>query len=383
MARLPAVVEVEELPEPDRLDGFPHPRETRNLYGFEAAEARFAAAFASGRMHHAWLLCGPRGTGKATFAYRAARHVLAAPAARDAFGQSLDVAPDNRAARLVATLSHPDLLVIRRPWDPKAKRLRTEIVVEEVRRLRSFLTLSREPDQWRVVIVDPADDLNVSAANAILKSLEEPPARTVFFLISSSMGQLLPTIRSRCRVLSIRGLHRDAFRRAVAQALTASGEEIAASVPAPGEWPLLETLSGGSVQQALSLHAAKGLDLYNRLAGHIGALPGAEWGKIHALADELASPAAEARFELFHGLLLGLLARMVRQASAPIGEGEAIVEEARLSARLRGQGTLAAWAQLWETLVAEKADADALNLDRKALILGAFERIAALMPAGR
>jgi DNA polymerase-3 subunit delta' len=157
-------------------------------------------------MHHAWLLGGRKGIGKATLAYRFARAALAHPSERQSDRASLDIAEDTRASRQVRALSHPGLLVLRRPYDDKGKRFAASIPIDEVRRLRSFLSHSAGEDAWRVVIVDEANELNVNAANALLKSLEEPPARAVFLLVSSAPGQLLPTIRSRCRALSFQPL---------------------------------------------------------------------------------------------------------------------------------------------------------------------------------
>ena len=165
-----------------------------------------AEAFASGRMHHAWLLAGRAGIGKATLAYRLARHVLARPDERDHSGKSLEVPTDSAAARQVAALSHPGLLVLRRPYDTKSKRFVSAIPVDEVRRLKSFLGLTSGENAWRVVIVDTADELNLNAANALLKSLEEPPRRALFMLVASEPSGLLPTIRSRCRRLDLQPL---------------------------------------------------------------------------------------------------------------------------------------------------------------------------------
>ena len=182
MARAPQLQEIEATPEADRLEGFPHPRETQRLAGHLAAQQAVRQAFAEGRVHHAWLLAGREGIGKATLGYRIARFVLARPEER-AEG-TLDVPPGSVAARQVTALSHPGLLVLRRPWDAKAKRHTTSIPVDEVRRLKSFLAHSAGPGAWRVVIVDQADELNTNAANALLKSLEEPPPNALFLLVS-------------------------------------------------------------------------------------------------------------------------------------------------------------------------------------------------------
>lgn len=369
MARAPALQGIEELPEADRLEGFPHPRHTATLSGHEAAERMLAAAFAGRRLHHAWLLTGPEGIGKATLAYRFARHVLAEPAEREADGAGLGVGEEARTSRQVRALSHPGLLVLRRPYDAKARRFPVSIPIDEVRRLRSFFALRAEGEAWRVVIVDRADELSASAANALLKSLEEPPVRTLFLLISSEPGGLLPTIRSRCRTLALAPLGGAPLRQAVLQALAASGS----AEPQAGDWRALERLADGSVRRALALIASGGLELNARLLGLVTGLPALDWSQVHALAEELAPAAAEQRLELFFELLLGLLARTVRTAAT--GGGDA--EEAKIVGRLGGERRLASLAELWETLAREKAEALALNLDRKSLVLGTFARLEA------
>ncbi len=373
MARAISAAETEDIPESDRLDGFPHPRMTARLYGHDACEAAFAEGFASKRLHHGWLVTGAEGTGKATLAYRMARFLLANPGDRDLFGQSLDVSEDSSASRQVRALAHPGLMLLRRPYDIKFKRFKTEIPVDDVRRLRSFLSLTAAEGQYRVVLIDTADDLNASAANAVLKSLEEPPARTVFILLSSSPGRLLPTIRSRCRTLHLNPLSPDTLKRAVAQAIAASSDDVTASVPAGDDWLMLERLAGGSVRRVLSLQAAGGLDLQRRLDGLVLGLPHIDWTAVHTLADEVSSVAAETKFYLLQSLLSGLVARLVRAQATGAGAPADIT----LAQRLIGAERLAAWASLWETQAAENAVVEALNLDRKSLILQAFARLEA------
>jgi DNA polymerase-3 subunit delta' len=378
MPRAPAVAEIEDYPEADRLDGFLHPRQTARVYGHEDAERRFAGAFSQGRLHHAWLICGPEGIGKATFAYMIARFLLAPPCDRDLLGASLEIGADTGAARQVRALSHPDLFVIRRPYDLKLKKLRGEITVDEVRKLKIFLGLTAGEGEWRVVIVDTIDDMNANAANALLKSLEEPPTRTVFLLVSPSPGRLLPTIRSRCRTLALTPLAGETLKKAVQQALSASGDEIGASAtPDPGEWERLERLSGGSVRRLLGLKASGGLELYERVLRLASGAPKLDWAAVHAVGDELASPAAEQKFELFFELLLGLLARLIEAAAGRA----ASAEDHDLAGRLIGEGRLAMWGELWETIVRDKTLAQALNLDRKSLILETFSRLEALARA--
>ncbi|MCQ9154587.1 DNA polymerase III subunit delta' [Acidomonas methanolica] len=179
----------------------PSPRETTVVLGHEEAEARFRAARESGRLHHAWLLTGPPGIGKATLAFRLARLLLDAT--------------EGAAARRVSAGTHGDLLVIARSFDEKRQRARAEIVLDDVRPLQSFLHHTAAEGGWRVVILDGAEYLNRSAANAVLKLLEEPPERTVIFLVTSAPGALLPTIRSRCRRLALTPLDENTMEQAL------------------------------------------------------------------------------------------------------------------------------------------------------------------------
>jgi DNA polymerase-3 subunit delta' len=369
MARAPAIADIEELPQADRLEGFPHPRDTKELYGHAGAERTLAEALSSERIHHAWLLTGPQGIGKATLAYRFARAALAAPEERDASRQSLAVADTTSAARQVRALSHPGLLVIRRPYDVKAKRFATNIPVDEVRRLRSFLAHRAAGDGWRIVIVDEANELNVNAANALLKSLEEPPMRTVFLLVSSAPGNLLPTIRSRTRTLALSPLGASDLRAATTQALTAAEMK----TPPPADWAVLEPLAEGSAGRLLGLLASGGGELQGRVTKLLSLLPKVDWRAVHALADELQPTAAQARFELFFELLLACLSRLIHAAAS----GEGTPADRELAARVIADTRLASFAALWERIAREKADTVALNLDRKSLILEIVARLAA------
>jgi len=369
MARAPAT-EAEEYPEADRLLPFPHPRATRRLIGHDDVERSFAATFAAKRMHHAWLLAGPEGIGKATLAYRIARFLLAKPEERDQADLSLAVPDNSTAARQVLALSHPGLLLIRRTYDPKGKRFAASISVDEVRRLREFLTRTADAGSWRAVIVDAAEDLNTNAANALLKSLEEPPHRTVFLIVAAEPGRLLPTIRSRCRLLSLGALAGDDLRAAVAATLDAGG----VAHPAKEDWPRLERLSAGSVRRFVQLASTGGLKLYEQVLSLVGALPRVDWAHAYALAEEAGAYGADAKIEAVFEHLLDLLSRLIRTGAT--GEGEA--GELELAQRLISPGTIAAWAELWETIGREKSTALALNLDRKALVIDTIMRLEAI-----
>ena len=211
--------EIEAAPESDAAADAPHPRHALRLIGHAAPEAELLAAYRSGRLPHAWLIGGPAGIGKATLAWRMARFVLAnpdpsAPAVQGA--RDLAVDPLSQAARLVEALAHPDFSLVRREWRPKEKNFATEIPVDAVRKATQLFQLAAGFGGWRVCIVDSADDLNRSSGNALLKLIEEPPDRSLFLIVAHRPGQVLPTIRSRCRKLRLEALSEDEIVETVA-----------------------------------------------------------------------------------------------------------------------------------------------------------------------
>jgi DNA polymerase III subunit delta' len=358
-----------EIPDIDCIAGMPHPRETPVLFGHAEAEAELRESWQAHRLHHAWLLSGNEGIGKATLAYRFARFLLANPFP-EAEGRaiSLEVSADAPAFRQVASQAHPDLLVLRRPWQRTNKRHAQAITVDEARRLRGFLGQTAAGSGWRVVIVDSADDLNIGAANALLKSLEEPPVRCIFLLVAAMPGRLPVTIRSRCRMLRMEQLGFEDLRKACETAIAASAQ----SAPDAAEWEEVLALAQGSPGTALRLVARDGAKLYRQLADLMAQLPALNYGTVHALADSLAPAAAHEQYELFQALLSSMIARLISHAAS--GEG-ALAGETELAERLVAGPALARWVGLWETLQREKAEADALNLDRKMLLLETFFRL--------
>jgi DNA polymerase-3 subunit delta' len=347
--------------EPDRLAGFSAPREVDRLFGHQSAQQELAAAFESGRMHHAWLIVGPEGVGKATLAYRFARAVL---------GDGEAVDRNHPVFRKVAALSHPNLLLIRRSWVEKSKRWSQWILIDEVRRLRAFLGHSAGEGGWRVVIVDRADELNQSAANALLKALEEPPPRTLFLLISSAEGRLPVTIRSRTRTLRVRGLGEDDLERAVRAALERDGHEADDKALATAL-----ALSEGSVRRALELISSEGIELYDEIAASLAALPEIEGPRLHRQVDRLAGAGDIERLDLYLSLLLGLVERLIRFTATAEG---ATRDERTLAGRLVSPANLGNWAEAWEAISEAKAEAFALNLDRSLLVLETWFRLQAV-----
>lgn len=363
------MTDFDDIPQPDRVDGAPHPRETHRLIGQDAAQSAFLEAFNTGRLHHGWLITGPRGIGKATLAWQIARFLLATPMEDDGglFGDAptaptaLEISHDHPVARRMMAGSEPGLFLLRRPWDEKTKKLKAQITVDEARKLKSFFTLSATEGGRRVVIVDAADELNVSAANALLKLLEEPPANATLLLISHQPSRLLPTIRSRCRELRLGTLSSEGMQAALTQA----------GIDPGADGPALAELSSGSVGEAIRLTNLGGLQIYRELVAIFGTLPRLDRPRALKLAEAAATRGAEDRLDLLLGLIDLLLARLARtgvtgappQTEAAPGEAETLLRLSSTPAKGR------AWADLAQEVGARMRHGRAVNLDPAALIL--------------
>lgn len=351
----------EETPDeahwPDRREGAPHPREALALFGQEAAERE--ALLAWDRLPAGWLLAGPEGVGKATLAYRLAGSLLAGGPRPVALG----LPPEHPDARLVRAGAHPRLLVVRRSPDDKG-RLRTQITVEDARRLGPFLGLSAADGGRRVVLVDASDDLNPSAANALLKLLEEPPARAHLLLVAHRPARLLPTIRSRCRVLRLQPLAPPDLGRALAAiGLEGGGEALA-------------ELAGGSVGRAVDLLAGGGLEVAAEIVALLTTLPRLDRAGALRLAESCAGRGAEARLSLVLDLLDALLARLARAGLGLRPAAEAAPGEAALHARLAPSPAAARlWAEAQGRAVPAARAGRGVNLDPAALLLDTLLQI--------
>lgn len=333
--------------EPDLLENAPPPRENPNLFGHRAAVERIAAAFAS-NPPQGLLLEGPRGIGKATLAFHLARALLSTVPGRP-LPPDLAVDPEGRAARQVTAGTHAGLLHLMRPWDFKEKRYRRDIAVDDVRRIVSFLGSTAADGGWRVIIVDAVDDLNASSANALLKSLEEPPPRAVFVLIAHASGRVLPTIRSRCRTVRLRPL---------------AEEDVRAALTALDADPRLAALSDGSVRRALVL-AEAGADAIERARRLLSPEGMRDPRQHHALAEIAAARKGEL-FPVVADLVLDAMAERVRRGAG------------RLPLEL-----LDAYAATYLSATADRRRVEVFNLDRREVVLDLCARLAAADRAAR
>lgn len=359
---------------PDQIEGAPHPRDTPQLFGQDTAQQDFLEAYATGRLHHAWMLTGPRGIGKATFAWSIARFLLATPPMEDdgLFGapeppKTLAIDPEHPVARRIAASAEPGLKAITRTENEKTGRLRDVISVEDIRGLAGFFQLSAADGGRRVVIVDAADDMNPQAANALLKMLEEPPERATLLLISHQPSGLLPTIRSRCRVLRLATLGSQDMAHALAQAGTETVADTAA----------LAELSGGSVGAAVRLSVLGGLQTYAELVRLIGSLPQFDRSRALKLAEAAAARGGEEKRDLLFLLLDLLMARLARTgATGAPPHIEAAPNEAETLLRLAPTAASGrAWAEIAQETAARARHGLAVNLDPAALVLDTLIKI--------
>jgi DNA polymerase-3 subunit delta' len=272
------------------------------IVGQDRAVGQFSDAWKRGALHHAWLLAGPKGVGKATFARVAATRVLADAAGPQVDAPGLETPEDHRIAKLVEAGSHPDLRWLERLVNDKTNNLARNITVDQVRSLADLFDLTPALSPWRVVVIDSIDDLEKSAANALLKMLEEPPANTIFFLVSHSPGRLLPTVRSRCRRLDFQSLDDDAMTSILAKALPEQKDFERARVIAAAD---------GSAGRAIALAE---LDLVSLEDKAIKILRQGDPtnGRRSDLALELGKRGAGDRYAAFLEILPSVIAREAR-----------------------------------------------------------------------
>ena len=318
------------------------------IRGHDSAIALWDSALQGGRMHHAWLLCGQRGIGKASLARNFARRLLDIPEGND------------------TVFAHPDLLVLEREWDDKRKRHKSFISVENVRRVSDFFAKSAARDGWRACIIDSADEMNLNAANALLKILEEPPRQSLFLLASHQPERLLPTLLSRCRRLRLNPLGNDEMLALLQQNYPNLSVE---------QHERLLLLSEGSPGRAFALVESGGLELYTDMMSLFEGLPNRfDMSAAHVFADRLSALDQEKLYREFMELLRGFLERFVR---ASAGGGALPVWETRLLEHLASDCMIDLWISVWEKIDGWLDDVERLQMNRKQTLLLAFAQIEA------
>lgn len=333
------------------LDGAIPPASNTRLFGHEQASKFLADAYRSRHLHHAVLLEGPEGIGKATLAYRFAYHILT--------HEDPDTAPqiledpdlDTPLLRQVTGGASHNLLHLARPLDPKSGRIKSAITVDEVRRAGHFLSQTSGSGNWRIVIVDPADDMNRSAANAILKILEEPPRKSLFLVLSHAPGKLLPTVRSRCMPLRLDPLSDAQVKQGIEHLGLADHQQ-------PQTVDAVVSHAKGSLSNAILLLNYGGLEIADMFEQILRDGPDRSQKAIHTLADSMTARDRETAYAFFTGYAADRIVALANKAAAA-GDLH----------------TAQHWSSVSSDLQEKLAIAEGYNLDRKQTILSVFSSL--------
>jgi DNA polymerase-3 subunit delta' len=353
----------EPADEADRLEGTPHPRHASILAGHAQAEHDLLDAYRTNRLPHAIILGGPPGIGKATLAWRLARFILVNPDPASAAVQSarnLSVPDHAKAAAQIASLSHPDVSLLRREINEKTKRFYTEIRADDVRRTIQLFQRAAGAGGYRICLVDSAEDLNRSSANALLKLIEEPPPASLFLLVAHRPGLILPTIRSRARLMRLQSLTPPEIESVIASLGAPWRDE------SPADISKAAAQARGSVHGALRLISAQGLELDALVQRLLQRLPAVDWREVHRLADQIGGRDGEAGFDIAMTAIHDWIDDCVRRGAAS-----------------QSAARLVPYAEVWEKVTANTRETDALNLDKRPLLLTIFSDLAAAVQAAQ
>ena len=366
------------------MNQIPSPQENDKFYGHQPAEKHFLAAYNATRIHHAWLISGPKGVGKATMAYRIARFLLAndatlsddeplalfdAKTLKEIDKPSLSMGREHPVFRRVAANGHPDLSIVQPGLSEDGKRMQTFITVDKIRDIGRSLSLTSAVGGWRVVIIDGAENLNTNAANALLKILEEPPQKVIFILVCHIPSRLIATIRSRCSHIKLFPLPTDILDTLLQSYVpTLTGDER----------QMLIRLSDGSVGRAVELSTKEGLSIQGELIAIFNTLPDLDIECAQKFADLITRRENEHYWQTTKELTIRNIADLIKSALGKsdlvsLGYGE--VELASLS-RLQSLGNPSKWTKVWEHAFELFTAADNLNLDRREVILSVFGAMA-------
>lgn len=354
--------------------GLKPPREMDSCIGHDEHESSLISLYEQGRMPHALIFAGPQGIGKATFAFRLARFLLKngkggeQDSGAGLFGDtipapalSFDMASDERVFRQVASGGHPDLMVAEIPFDEQKGRKKTGVDIETIRRIPNFMRMTASSGGWRIAIIDDADTMTTQAQNGILKILEEPPANALLILIAHRPGALVPTIRSRCRLMQFEKPHYDDYlgllRREQSSLTDADGRTLYA-------------MTGGSPGQSLRLIEEGGLEALARTLALFDQWPAFSWPDVHGLGDTLSKPGQEDAYSVFCDILNWTAQSLLRARAG----GEALPQPLRrpVLEDMMMQYDLAQWIEICEKLTNHFDMVQYSSLDKRHGVLGAF-----------
>ncbi len=350
------------------IDGELSPRLCQTLLGHERTSLMLKQAVVQNKLHHGWLLTGQKGIGKASFAYQGAKFLLSLKpnTQPDLATAQLSDAFDAKTVHLIESGAHPDLFIMNRPFDVKKKDFKKDIPIESARALKKFMTMTSGLGRWRVCIIDCAEDMTPQASNAILKTLEEPSPRTMFFLVSHQPGRLLDTIGSRCQKMPMETLATERVGNLLTSLRPKLDEQLVQAVA---------YLAQGSIGQALQMADLSGLDIYRDMVDVLVTMPHPDGVKLHDFAGRMAERQNEKEFALFALFLSNWLHALTR-AGAMQSDSVILFEgEAALVQRFLATTSLEQWVDVWEKIATLLRQSETLNLDKKQTIIECFSTI--------
>lgn len=348
---------------PDHFPGTPHPAAQTILIGHETAEKDFLEAVRQKRLHHAWLIGGLEGIGKATLAYRIARFILHHRPENAVSAETLDIPKESETFRQIEAFSHPNLWVLRRHMTSEGK-ISAVINVDSVRKALGLFTATSVAGRHRICIIDSADDLNNSSANALLKLIEEPPPNSLFLIISHAPQRLLPTIRSRCRKLILRPLSDEQIRNTIPHL----GEKWQQTFMQNSEAAL--GMGEGSVRQTLKMLSDSNLDYIKRIEAILSRLPSKDDRVILSLAESFTQKDAEDRLSLFLDFVQNWISAFIKQK---------LDQQKQLENSTIPPSNFIPVINSVDQLIFNIQQSEIYNLDRRSLIIRFFDDLAKAM----
>lgn len=356
------------------IEVFSHPRSMTHLAGHEDIESELLSLFNSGRMPHGIILSGIKGIGKATLAYKLTRFLLKHgaddPNQDGLFGEaddkptSLEISKDDPVFFKVASGGHPDLLTLERQYDATKNKTAESLAVSELRKVEPFLRMTSSNGGWRVVIIDDADTMNRNAQNALLKILEEPPKNTLLILVAHRLGALIPTIRSRTRLISIKPLEGETIN----ELLKRKGYELDSN-----QTEIISSLSDGSFGKTCKIVEEGGLENLMTIVSLIGNSDGTA---IHALSEQLSRAGQEQAYKAFTENFLWIYKTLCFAKARGQSLSPASLNEEPLSTILK-KSSLQQLLSFCENLSNHFEMTQRNNLDKRQAVLGAFHIVAA------
>ena len=341
-----------------------HPRTALKLVGHELAKEKFVTSYKSGKLHHAWLIHGPKGVGKATLAWQMAKFLLS----DNNFLTGSTYMSKEIISQRIEALSEPSIHLCRKQFDKAKKRYFQDISIDEIRKIKHFFSLSSTQNSWRVVIIDSVDDLSNSAANALLKALEEPPKGGLFFLICENKENLLPTIISRCQLLKCGFLKYSEFNQVLTELKIFESKDI--------DVKSLFSITNGSISKAINFSLNDGFKIFKGIANVISFNKKMDRKKLWYLINKNHSSLGQKEYYLFIQELLLLVLSRVATLLAKKKNGYTTSDEKKIYEIYNVySNSYSVFSSLYLELASGFSIGNKLNSDPDNMILEAFLKV--------